>query len=100
MFFIYKSLAHPELAGNYVQPFTLDERLAHARQAEKQLGATVPWLVDAMDNRLKHALGDRANSEFIVDPTRPPGRHSSGPLAVNRRMTFTTGTVTPATSIS
>ncbi len=68
MFFIYKSLAHPELAGNYVQPFTLDERLAHARQAEKQLGATVPWLVDAMDNRLKHALGDRANSEFIVDP--------------------------------
>jgi len=68
MFFIYKSLAHPELAGNYVQPFTLDERLAHARQAEKQLGATVPWLVDAMDNRLKHALGDRANSEFIIDP--------------------------------
>src|SRR6185503_7416937 len=68
MFFIYKSLAHPELAGNYIQPFTLDERLAHARQAEKQLGATVPWLVDAMDNRLKHALGDRANSEFIVDP--------------------------------
>lgn len=68
MFFIYKSLAHPELAGSYVQPFTLDERLAHARQAEKQLGATVPWLVDAMDNRLKHALGDRANSEFILDP--------------------------------
>jgi hypothetical protein len=68
MFFIYKSLAHPELTGSYVQPFTLDERLAHARQAEKQLGATIPWLVDAMDNRLKHALGDRANSEFIIDP--------------------------------
>lgn len=67
-FFIYKTLAHPELAGNYVQPFTLDERLAHARQAGKQLGATIPWLVDAMDNRLKHALGDRPNSEFIIDP--------------------------------
>ena len=67
-YFVYKSLAHPELAGNYVQPFTLDERLAHARQAEKQLGATVPWLVDDMENRLKHALGDRANSEFIVNP--------------------------------
>lgn len=67
-FFIYKSLAHPELVGNYVQPFTLAERLAHARQAEKQLGATVPWIVDAMDNRLKHALGDRPNSEFIVNP--------------------------------
>lgn len=68
IFFIYKSLAHPELAGNYVQPFTLDERLAHARQAEKQLGATIPWIVDAMDNRLKHALGDRPNSDFILDP--------------------------------
>lgn len=68
IFFIYKSLAHPELVGDYVQPFTLDERLAHARQAEKQLGATVPWLVDAMDNRLKHALGDRPNSEFVIDP--------------------------------
>ncbi len=67
-FFIYKSLAHPELAGDYVQPFTHDERLAHARQAEKQLGASIPWLVDAMDNRLKRALGDRPNSEFIIDP--------------------------------
>lgn len=67
-FFIYKALAHPELAGDYVQPFTLTERLAHARQAEKQLGATIPWIVDAMDNRLKHALGNRPNSEFIVNP--------------------------------
>jgi hypothetical protein len=67
-FFIYKTLAHPELVGNYIQPFTLDERLAQARQAGKQLGATIPWLVDAMDNRLKHALGDRPNSEFIIDP--------------------------------
>jgi hypothetical protein len=67
-FYIYKSLAHPELAGGYVQPFTLDERLAHARQAETQLGGKIAWLVDAMDNRLKHALGDRPNSEFIIDP--------------------------------
>jgi len=67
-FFLYKTLAHPELVGDYVQPFTLAERLAHAKQAEKQLGASVPWLVDAMDNRLKHALGDRPNSEFVIDP--------------------------------
>ena len=67
-FFIYKTLAHPELAGHYVQPFTLAERLAHARQADKQLGGTIPWIVDAMDNRLKHALGDRPNSEFLVNP--------------------------------
>ena len=67
-YFIFKSLAHPELAGNYVQPFTLDERLAMARQAEKQFGTKIPWVVDAMDNRLKHALGDRPNSQFLIDP--------------------------------
>lgn len=67
-FFIYKALAHPELRGSHVQPFTMDERLNHVRQAMKQLGATVPWLVDPMDNRLKHALGDRPHSEFIIDP--------------------------------
>ena len=47
--FVYKSLAHPELEGNYVQPFTMGERLAHARQAVKQLGASIPWIVDPMD---------------------------------------------------
>ena len=46
----------------------MDERLAHAKQAVKQLGTTIPWLVDLMDNRLKHALGDRPNSEFLIDP--------------------------------
>jgi hypothetical protein len=67
-FFIYKALAHPELAGNFVQPFTQEERLAQARQAEKQFGTKIPWVVDAMDNRLKHALGDRPNAQFLVNP--------------------------------
>lgn len=67
-YFIYKSLAHPELAGDYIQPFTLEERLAHASQAKNQLGTNIPWVVDAMDNRLKRALGDRPNSQFIIDP--------------------------------
>ena len=40
----------------------------HVAEAKKTLGATVPWLVDTMDNDLKHALGDRPNSEFIIDP--------------------------------
>jgi EF hand len=66
-FFIYKSLAHPE-DDAIVQPFTHEERLLHAREAKKRLGNTIPFLVDDMDNRLKHALGDRSNSEFIVDP--------------------------------
>ncbi len=67
-YFIYKSLAHPELSGNYIQPFTIDERLKHAAQAKFQFGTAIPWLVDAMDNRLKRALGDRPNSQFIIDP--------------------------------
>ena len=66
-FFIYKALAHPERNG-ILQPVTQEERLVHAREATKRLGNTVPFLVDAIDNRLKHALGDRNNSEFIVDP--------------------------------
>ena len=69
MFFVYKSLAHPEGGSNsYIRPVNLQERLMHVAEAKKTLGATVPWLVDTMDNDLKHALGDRPNSEFIIDP--------------------------------
>lgn len=67
-FFIYKALAHPELAGHFVQPFTQAERLAQAQQAKLQFGTQIPWIVDDMDNRLKHALGDRPNSQFLVSP--------------------------------
>lgn len=67
-FFIYKALAHPELAGGYVQPITTAERLLHARQAAKQFGTQIPWIVDDIDNRLKHAMGDRPNSQFLISP--------------------------------
>jgi EF hand len=67
-FFVYKTLAHPEITGGYVQPFTLEERLAHVKQAEDRFGVTIPWIVDDMDNRMKHAMGNRPNSEFIFDP--------------------------------
>ncbi len=68
-YFIFKSLAHPELSGNYVQPFTMDERLKQAQTAIKKFGTKIPWIVDAMDNRLKHALGDRPNAQFLIDPS-------------------------------
>ncbi len=69
VYFVYKSLAHPEGGSNsYVQPFTLEERLMHVAEARRTLGATVPWLCDTMANDLKHALGDRPNSEFVLDP--------------------------------
>ena len=66
-FYLYKQLAHPEL-DHYVDPYTLEERLMHVAQAERQLGSRIPWLADAMTNELKHALGDMPNSEFIIDP--------------------------------
>ncbi|MEE8348137.1 MAG: hypothetical protein V3R94_01090 [Acidobacteriota bacterium] len=66
-YYIYKALAHPELDG-YVQPFTLEERLMHVKEAERTLGSEIPWISDTMGNDLKHALGDSPNSEFVVDP--------------------------------
>lgn len=69
VFFVYKALAHPEGGSSpFVTPFTLKERLLHVQEAKKTLGATVPWLCDTIDNNLKHALGDRPNSEFVIDP--------------------------------
>ena len=66
-FYLYKQLAHPEL-DHYVDPYTLEERLMHVAQAERQLGSRIPWIADAMTNELKHALGDMPNSEFIIGP--------------------------------
>ena len=66
-YYLYKQLAHPE-RNSYVDPFTLDERLMHVKQAEMQLGSRIPWIVDAMTNDLKRALGGMNNSEFIIDP--------------------------------
>jgi hypothetical protein len=66
-FYIYKALAHPENSG-YIQPFTLDERLMHVKEANRTLGSRIPWICDSMQNEIKHALGDAPNSEFILDP--------------------------------
>lgn len=66
-YYLYKALAHPETNG-YVAPFTLEERLLHVREAERTIGSRITWLCDAMDNRLKHALGDAPNCEFVIDP--------------------------------
>ncbi len=66
-YYLYKALAHPEYHG-YITPFTLEERLMHAKEAERRLGSRIPWIVDAMTNDLKHALGYAPNSEFVVDP--------------------------------
>ena len=66
-YYVYKSLAHPE-ANGYVQPLTIEERLAHVTKARESLDTRIPWLADSMDNDLKHAFGDRNNSEFVISP--------------------------------
>ncbi|MEM7478940.1 MAG: hypothetical protein AAF483_28490 [Planctomycetota bacterium] len=66
-YYIYKALAHPENNG-YVAPFSLKERLMHVAEAKRTLKTEIPWICDSMENDLKHALGDRPNSEFVVGP--------------------------------
>ena len=51
-----------------MQPVTLEERLAHIAAAKVKLDTRIPWLADSMENDLKHAFGDRNNSEFVVSP--------------------------------
>lgn len=66
-FYVYKSLAHPGADG-FVQPQTLEERLMHVKEADRQLDTNWAWLADAPDNQVKAAFGNRNNSEFIIDP--------------------------------
>ena len=100
-YYLYKQLAHPELS-NYVDPFTLDERLMHVKQAEVQLGSRIPWITDAMTNELKHALGDMPNAEFIVDTEgRVVERRAwSDPAALRRDLEQLIGPVKTPTQVS
>ncbi len=66
-YYVYKALAHPEMNG-FVQPFSIEERLAHIKEAKRRLGTEIPWIADSMGNDIKHAFGDRNNSEFLFDP--------------------------------
>ena len=67
-YYIYKTLAHPELDG-YIEPFTLEERLMHVKEAQRTLGSEITWISDSMSNDLKHALCDSPHSECVVAPT-------------------------------
>ncbi len=64
--YVYKALAHPEMNG-FIQPFTIEERLAHVQEAKKRLGTAIPWIADSMTNEIKRAFGNRNNSEFLFD---------------------------------
>ncbi len=100
-FYVYKSLAHPGTNG-YVTPYNLQERLLHIAEAKRRLGTEVRWLCDSMDNALKHALGDRPNSEFILDPAGRivVARQWSNPAQLRRDLERLVGPVERPTRVS
>ena len=100
-YYIYKALAHPETNG-YVTPFNLKERLMHVDEAKRTLGSRIPWICDSMNNDLKHALGNRPNSEFIVDPEGKivVARDWSSPAELRSDLERLVGPVSQPTKIS
>ena len=100
-YYVYKALAHPETNG-YITPFSLEERLMHVAEAKRTLGSRIEWLCDTMDNDLKHALGDRPNSEFIIDPKGKivVSRSWSDPSQLRRDLANLVGEVEPATTVA
>ena len=99
-YYLYKALVHPEYHG-YITPFTLEERLMHAKEAQRRLGSRIPWIVDAMTNDLKHALGNAPNGEFIVDPEGKVARRraSSDPTALRADLEELVGAVEKPTRV-
>ena len=65
-YYLYKTLAHPENHG-YIQPITIEERLAHIAVAKDKLQTKIPWLADPMTNEVSSAFGLTPNSEFLFD---------------------------------
>ena len=63
--YLYKSLAHPE-NGGWIQPFTIEERLAQVRAAAVELQTKIPFVCDPMDNRISSALGGSPNSAYVL----------------------------------
>lgn len=99
--YIYKALAHPEHNG-YVAPFDLKERLMHVAEAKRTLDSRIEWICDSMDNELKHALGDRPNSEFVIDPDGKVvvARSWSSPNDLRKDLERLVGAVAKPTSVA
>ena len=99
--YLYKALAHPELNG-YVNPVTLEERLMHIEEAKRTLGSEVPWIADSMANNLKHEIGNRQNSEYLIGPDGRVlrARAWSDPEQLRKDLTEFVGTVENPTEVS
>lgn len=65
-YYVYRSLSHPE-RNDYIDPFTIDERLLHIAESKKQLKVKIPYIADNMNNELRLGYGDIPNPAFIFD---------------------------------
>ena len=100
-YYMYKSLAHLGLMG-YIGPVTLQERLMHIQEAKRTLGTEMDFICDSMDNRLKHAIGDASNSEYVLDPDGEIVRMCtwSDPVVLRRDLEALVGPVERPTQVS
>ena len=67
LFFVYKSLRHPELDG-YVEAQHISERLLMIKEVKKKLGTKVPWIADDMDDNIRIALNAGSQSVYLIGP--------------------------------
>ncbi len=73
----------------------------HVAEAKRSLDTRFTWICDSMDNDLKHALGDRPNSEFVIAPNGKivVSRQWSDPDALRSDLTRLVGEVADPTTI-
>ena len=64
--YLYRILSHPE-RNDYIQPFTIEERLMHVTEAKKLLRVKIPFIADNMDNSIRLTWGNIPNPAFILD---------------------------------
>lgn len=64
-FYVYTREPHPGFYGKE-QTTNMEERKANARQCEKDLGMTLPWLIDDMKSSIQRAYGRLPNSAYIL----------------------------------
>ena len=65
-YFMYQTLAHPENWG-FVQPTSIQDRLAQVAHAKELLQTKIPWLTDPIDNQMKTYFLGTPNSQFVFD---------------------------------
>ncbi len=64
--YLYRILSHPE-RNDYIQPFTIEERLMHVAEAKNLLRVKIPFIADNMDNSIRLTWGNIPNPAFILD---------------------------------